>query len=215
MSHTLYATFATPEAAEKATGALIDQGVRAEDLSVVRHPHEGYTSATEPSVTASNVTTPPAAIERDPTDVTATRADLANGDLDDAPVPARAGGDAEAGAVKGGLIGAGIGAVAVIAALVVPGVGLVLGAGALASALGGVIATAGAGAATGALVAYLKDLGLEDDVASEYRDTVESGGAILAVTVPSGAVDEDAANAVLKQFGATNVNRYASREYVA
>ena len=73
----------------------------------------------------------------------------------------------------------------------VPGLGIVIGAGALASALGGVAATAGAGAAAGAIVGYLKENGIDDETADEYEEAVASGGAILAVTVPSGTVDED------------------------
>lgn len=239
MSHTLYATFANPEDAEKAAGALLDHGVRGEDLSVVRRDGEGYTAATAPTTTASNVVADPLAVTvseqnpspvgsvygvpPDPVDRTAARVDLANGEMrdEDAEDVAKHGittttpGDVGAGAIKGSLVGAGIGAVAALAVLIVPGVGLVLGAGALASALGGIAATAGAGAAAGALVGYLKDMGVDDQVATEYGKTVESGGAVLAVTVPSGEVGEAEAEAVLSKYGATNVNRYASRGYAA
>lgn len=239
MSHTLYATFANPEDAEKAAGALLDHGVRPEDLSVVRQGHDGYSAVTAPTTIASNVTnvsgtaayaetSSPGSVygvTPDPIADTAARADVANGDVvqsdDDIDDVARHGittttsGDAAAGAVKGTLVGVGIGALAALAALIVPGVGIVLGAGALASAIGGIAATAGAGAAAGAIVGYLKDMGVDDQVASEYGETVESGGAILAVTVPSGTVEEAEANAILSKYAATNVNRYAARGYVA
>ncbi|RYG21608.1 hypothetical protein EON82_18515 [bacterium] len=242
MSNTIYATFANPEDAERAAGALLDHGVRPEDLSVVRRHHDGFTPMTEPTASASNVpldtdvvavgtkplTPPPVegsvygAIpdSADSTVRTPVTAEVYDTE-DDVEETAKHGittttaADASAGAVKGGLVGAGIGAIAAIAALIVPGVGLVMGAGALAAALGGIAATAGAGAAAGAIVGYLKDMGVDEQVATTYSEAVEGGGAILAVTVPSGNVDEAEATAVLNKYAATNVNRYASRGYVA
>lgn len=233
MSHTLYATFARPEEAERAAGALLDHGVRAEDLSVVKQPGYGENLASEPKTTASNVVQDPNAVEAapvptgsvygvptDPADLTAERSTLANGEAT-ADEIAKNGlttttvGDAGAGAVQGTIIGVGLGAIAAIASLIIPGVGIVLGAGALASALGGVAATAGAGAAAGAVVGYLKDMGVDDHTAGDYGRAIEDGGAVLAVALPSGDVDEEVAKAILNKYAATNVNRYASRGYVA
>ena len=218
MSHTVYATFSHPEAAERAAGALLTQGVRPKDLSIVKQPEAGASSATTPHASATNV--PASAetgsiygVEPDPMDQTSSRTEAANGELDeteDDPSP-----DALAGAKHAGLVGAGIGAVAALVALMIPGVGFVLGAGALATALAGVAASAGAGAATGAVVALLKEHGVEEEVAEGYGHSVAQGGAVLAVTLPSGTVDEAQAHAVLSEHGAANVNRYASRGYVA
>jgi len=116
--------------------------------------------------------------------------------------------DAGAGAVKGTAIGAGVGVAAALAALFIPGVGLVVGGGALAAALGGVAASAGAGAIAGGVFGYLKDQGMEDEVATRYSDTIEAGGAILAVTVPSGDCTEAEAQQVLNKYGATNFGSY-------
>ena len=196
MSQTVYASFSTPEEAERTAGILLDRGLKPEDLSVVRRHGPDESSTTEPRSVASNVT-------HSPVDT-------------GSPEPERRGDelltpDTKAGAVKGSLVGAGLGALAALAALVVPGVGLVIGAGALASALGGIVATAGVGAAAGAFVAHLKEEGVEEDVAGEYGDVVQRGGAVLAVTLPSGALDEAAVNAVLQENAAINVNRYVSR----
>ena len=54
----------------------------------------------------------------------------------------------------------------------VPGVGLVVGAGALAAAVAG---TAAAGAAAGGLVGFLKDQGMGGDMATEYHARIASG----------------------------------------
>ncbi len=200
MSHTLYATFANPEAAERAAGALLDRGVRAEDLSVVRQGDD----APPPRATASNVVAAPGSVHGAEPNF-----DI---DPDDRPVTTD---EVKADATKGALVGAGIGTLAALAAMVVPGVGLVIGAGALAAALGGIAATAGAGAAAGAIVGYLKDMGVDEDDATHYGQAIESGGAVLAVTVPSGEVGEETANEILGEHAATNVNRYAARGYVA
>jgi uncharacterized membrane protein len=120
-------------------------------------------------------------------------------------------GDAGAGAIKGAGWGLGVGAVAALAALFVPGVGLVIGGGALAAALGAVAASTGAGAAAGAVAGYLKDQGVDDAVANEYQTTVTGGGAVVAVTVPSGRCSEAEAREVLNKYGATNINAFAPR----
>ena len=217
MSHTLYATFSRPEEAERAAGALLTQGVRPEDLSVVK---QSESVSSDPRATASNVSGFAIApgsvygVEPDPSDETAERLDAANGEepvgTDEELSPASI-----EHAKHAGLIGAGIGAVAAIVALMIPGVGVVLGAGALATALAGVATSAGAGAAAGAVVSLLKEHGVESRVAEDYGDSVAHGGAVLAVTLPSGGVDEEKANAILNEHKASNVNRYASRGYAA
>ncbi|HWD38485.1 MAG TPA: hypothetical protein VG944_06525 [Fimbriimonas sp.] len=123
--------------------------------------------------------------------------------------------DAGMGAAKGLAWGVGVGVLAGVASLIVPGVGLVLGGGALATALGGLAGAAGAGAVAGAVTGYLKDQGMDEHLASNYQNVVESGGAILAVSVPSGIVEEDTVRRVMEKYGAERVNAYASRGYMA
>jgi len=114
--------------------------------------------------------------------------------------------DAGAGAAKGAGIGLGIGVVAGIASLFVPGIGLVFGGGALAGALAGAAATTAAGAVAGGVTGYLKDQGMSEELASSYHGTVQSGGAILAVAVPSGSVDEATAMQIVSKYGAADVH---------
>ncbi len=128
------------------------------------------------------------------------------------------GADAGVGAAKGAGWGLGVGILAALASIAVPGVGLVLGGGALAAALGGLVATTGAGAVAGAVTGYLKDQGVEEHVAQDYQKTVEQGGAMLAVSLPSGPVDEAKGRDILSKYGATNLNAYAgpaARGYMA
>lgn len=206
MANTIYATFTDPEDAERAAGALLDHGVKPEDISMVRNGSE--TKNTDPRVVASNVQEStgsvygvegPHAAVGEVVEETPERREY---DVNE---------EVKSNAIKGSLVGVGVGAVAAVASLMIPGVGLVLGAGALASALGGMVATAGAGAAAGAIVGYMKDAGMDEDLADEFGDAVEEGGAILAVAVPSGSVQEEEARAVLNRYSARNVHSYASR----
>lgn len=117
------------------------------------------------------------------------------------------GADAASGAMKGA--GFGLGILGALAALAIPGVGLVVGGGALAVALAGVAGSTGAGAVAGAVTGYLKDQGMAEHVAQTYSEVVEQGGALLAVTVPSGDVDEVLARSILDKYGASNLSAYA------
>ena len=116
--------------------------------------------------------------------------------------------DAGEGAVKGTGIGLGVGILASLAALTIPGVGLVLGGGALAAALGATALTAGAGAIAGGATGYLKDQGIPADAAEHYHGTVSGGGAVLSINIPSGDVDQATDESVLSKYGAANVNAY-------
>jgi len=116
--------------------------------------------------------------------------------------------DAGEGAVKGTGIGLGVGILASLAALTIPGVGLVLGGGALAAALGATALTAGAGAIAGGATGFLKDQGVPHEAADRYHGTVAGGGAVLSINVPSGDVDQATAESVLAKYGAADVNAY-------
>jgi hypothetical protein len=78
------------------------------------------------------------------------------------------------GAAAGAAIGAGFGA---LVTLLIPGVGPVLAAGVLATALG----YAGAGAAIGGIYGAMKGLGVSEDEAQRYEEQFNAGKAIVAV----------------------------------
>jgi len=125
------------------------------------------------------------------------------------------GADSAAGAGKGAAVGLGVGILAALASVFVPGFGLILGGSALATAIGGAIATTGAGAVAGAVTGYLKDQGVDTTIATDYERTINEGGALIEVNVPSGDVDEATAREVLAKYGAANVGSYAGKGYVA
>lgn len=184
---TLYASFIDAEAAERAVGALIDQGAKATDISVVAN--EAYNSL---------------------------RAVNANNEALDAEksgksgISTTTGTDAAIGAVKGVTIGVGVGIAAALASVFIPGVGLILGGGALATAIAGGAATAAAGAATGGVVGYLRDQGIPDEVVTHYSDHFIKGGAILAIGIPSGDLSSGQIEGMLVKYGAHNIATYNS-----
>jgi hypothetical protein len=101
------------------------------------------------------------------------------------------------GAVIGGLGGLLVG----LGALAIPGIGPVLAAGPLVSALAG----AGIGAAAGGLLGALVDLGIPEDQARVYSEGVQRGGTLVTLA----ASDDRAKDAVdiMNRFNPVDVNR--------
>ena len=86
-------------------------------------------------------------------------------------------GDASGGALIGGLLGSVVGWLGALGALAIPGIGPVVGAGALAAMLGGTAVGASVGALGGALVA----LGVREDEAAGCEHELQRGGTLVAV----------------------------------
>jgi len=259
----IYASFSDPTLAEKAAGALLDYGVRTDDLTVIRCGSENdfdnwktaratyaptdsaefdrgvqgdptapsgqfvdrtdpnYIYENQPSDQPMNDAQFRAAERTSQSDYTEKRIAMEDGETattDDTAksgISTTTGADSAAGAAKGAAVGLGIGILAALAAVFVPGFGLILGGGALGTALGGAVATTGAGAVAGAVTGYLKDQGVDSTIATDYEKTINEGGALIEVNVPSGDVDEATARTVLSKYGAANVGTYAGKPYMS
>jgi hypothetical protein len=119
-----------------------------------------------------------------------------------------------AGVATGGVLGGIAGLLVGIGAISVPGIGALLIGGPIAAALGltGAAATTVSGAVSGALaggfVGALIGLGIPEDTAKVYEDSIKSGGILLAV--PSSAGNSTRASMeILEAHGAqqlTTVN---------
>lgn len=177
MRTNIYASFREPSHAHSAVGALLDHGANVEDISLVLP--SGYQ---DPDRTAADE------LESAERGITVTTGE-----------------DAAAGAAKGAGIGLGVGAVAALVSVLVPGVGLVLGGGALATALAGTAATTAAGAIAGGVTGYLKDQGVPEDQATKFSGHIERGGAIVSISVPSGELDYNTAQALFAKYAETDV----------
>ncbi len=195
----IYASFADPKSAERAAGALLDNGVQASDLTIIQH-HSGETNPIPMPVSS------PAIAEYQPVGGFMDMPPTPEETLMDAEDEAKFGistttvGDAEIGAFKGAGWGLGLGAVAALAVLFIPGFGLVIGGGALEIALGATAGATAAGAVAGAVTGYLKDQGFEDSDAQKYMDIVSGGGAILSLALPSGKVYEPQAWEIISKY---------------
>jgi uncharacterized protein (TIGR02271 family) len=110
-------------------------------------------------------------------------------------------GGAAAGAGIGAVIG-GLGGLLVgLGALAIPGIGPVLAAGPLVSALAG----AGIGAAAGGLIGALADLGIPEEQAERYAEGVRRGGTLVVVsTNPEHA---NRAVEIMTRFNPVDINQ--------
>ncbi len=110
-----------------------------------------------------------------------------------------AGKGALGGAVAGGLLGWLVG----VSALVIPGIGPIVGAGILASTLAG----AGIGAAAGGLLGALTGMGVPEDEARGYEDSVRKGSILLSAHANS---DQQAMEArqIFDRYGGGDVRAY-------
>ena len=104
------------------------------------------------------------------------------------------------GAAVGGLGGLLIG----LGALAIPGIGPVVAAGPIASALIG----AGVGAVTGGLLGALIDAGVPEEQANLYAEGVRRGGTLVKVTTPEDRVDE--ANHIMDRFNPIDIDQRAT-----
>lgn len=183
MAHNIFASFPNAESAEKALGALMDHGVRSEDVSVIFNRPGEFDSVDG-------------------------RKTLDIRDHAEKGITTTTPEDAAAGMGPGAAIGLGVGALAGLAALAIPGVGLVVGGGALATALAGAFGSTVAGAIAGGAVGFLKDQGVPEHVAETYSSHVEKGGAVLAVTVPSNDILGSEVIGVLAKYNGINIENY-------
>lgn len=115
-----------------------------------------------------------------------------------------AGVGAAEGAGKGALAGAGVGTLFGLAAVLIPGIGPFISAGALASAFGvtGGAAAAGAivGGTSGAVAGALSRAGYTEEEADYYGGALEHGGILVTVDT-HGRVETDAVATILSQYG--------------
>ncbi len=182
MNHTLYATFPTLGHAQQALGALMDHGLTTEHVSVVAREGTSFEDARKAESMAEHGLT-----------VTTPQ-------------------DAGMGAAQGAGVGLTVGAAAALVSILVPGIGLVAGGGALATALVGLAGSTAAGAVAGGAMGYLKDQGLPEGTLSSYEDTVNRGGAIVGVSIPTMGVTAEHARKLLEKYGATDVTTYSTSE---
>jgi uncharacterized membrane protein len=110
---------------------------------------------------------------------------------------------AAGGAVTGSVLGGIAGFLVGISALVIPGIGPIVGAGIIGSTLAG----AGIGAATGGLVGALTAEGVSEADAHGYQENVKQGGILLSVRA-NGDAQAQQAQQLFQGAGGTDVRSY-------
>lgn len=116
-------------------------------------------------------------------------------------------GDVVAGAVKGGTAGLALGILASAVALTIPGVGPILAAGPIATAIGASLAAGAAGAIGGGAVGYLVDQGVPETWATRYHEAIVRGD--ILVSVRSAHISSEDAVLMMEKYGAVETSRHA------
>jgi hypothetical protein len=109
------------------------------------------------------------------------------------------------GAVTGGVMGGVPAAALGMVALAVPGVGPIIAAGSFAAALAG----ATSGAIAGGIIGGLTSVGMPEEKAQSYAESVRRGGAIVAVSVEEREVQR--AVEIMRREGALDIDQGAAR----
>lgn len=105
------------------------------------------------------------------------------------------------GAAAGGVLGGAAGLVVGLMGLAIPGIGPIVAAGPIAAALAG----AGVGAVAGGLIGGLTGVGVSEDDAHYYAESVRRGGALVTARAEDSRADEAAS--VMRSHGAVDIER--------
>ena len=203
---TIYALFQNVSDAERAIGALRDHGVpdasigiasrRAAEQDETERIRGGYTRLTEDETTSAATyapapgTAPAAAIADTVTPRSAVDTAENVSTVGKMGLTTTTPQDAAAGAAIGSGVGLVAGLLAAAAAVMIPGVGLVLGGGILAGAFGVAAATTAAGAAVGGVTGYLRDMGMPEQAAANVSDRLREGDYLLTISIDPVRYDE-------------------------
>ena len=112
-----------------------------------------------------------------------------------------AGAGTATGAAAGGVLGGAAGLVVGLMGLAIPGIGPIVAAGPIAAALAG----AGVGAVAGGLIGGLTGVGVSEDDASYYAESVKRGGTLVTVRAEDSRADDAAS--VMRDHGAVDIER--------
>jgi len=110
---------------------------------------------------------------------------------------------AAAGAVTGGVIGGVAGLALAFTSLTIPVLGPIIAAGPIVATLAG----AGVGLVAGGLIGALTDLGVPEEHAQYYAESVRRGGALVTVRADEARADE--VTRIMQRHGAVDINKRA------
>lgn len=167
--------------AVKAGGALLDHGVKSSQFAMLAgHAHEGHFQAEGRHLERLE--------EKVQKGITTTTES-----------------DVFEGASRGIQVGVVLGALAGLASLIVPGYGLVVGGGALATAACAAAGTVAGGTVVGGVTGLLMDQGVEAEAADALHQTVLNDGAIILLDLPDDGVSVSEIRGVLEKYKADEI----------
>jgi len=114
-------------------------------------------------------------------------------------------GGAATGAVAGGVLGGAAGVAASLMGLAIPGIGPIIAAGPILAGLTG----AGVGAVAGGLIGGLTNLGVSEEHAAYYAESVRRGGALVTIRVDEGRAERAAK--IMQDHGAVDIESRVDR----
>ncbi|MCE9559138.1 MAG: hypothetical protein K8R88_09320 [Armatimonadetes bacterium] len=208
---TIVASFVSVGEAEQAIGAIMDHGLNSDYISVVTRAPEPDRAVVEmnppvllgdPSGSMASYATPLPDFR--------SNAEMSM-DMAEHGITVTTPADAASGAAKGAGIGLGVGALAALAAVTLPGIGIVLGGGALALAAAGAASSAAAGAVAGGVFGYLKDQNVPSENIEHYESAVHDGGAVLTLNIPMDMNKETEFLDVIRKYGGVNITNIPHR----
>ncbi|HXV99390.1 MAG TPA: hypothetical protein VEC93_13285, partial [Anaerolineae bacterium] len=112
--------------------------------------------------------------------------------------------DSKLGTAGGAAIGGIAGLLFGVAALAIPGIGPIVAAGSIATALGTATVAAGMGAVAGGLLGAITSLGISVEEANMYAEGVKRGGILLVVEADE--AHAPIASQIMQQAGAVDVH---------
>jgi uncharacterized protein (TIGR02271 family) len=119
--------------------------------------------------------------------------------------PGTVGSETASGAGTGAAIGGGLGLIAGLAALAIPGFGPVIAVGPIAAALTG----AGVGAAAGGVIGGLTHMGISHEDAQYYAEGIRRGGVVVSVETEDDTMANRAAD-IMDDHGAEDIEQHAA-----
>lgn len=171
---TIFFSFDESEQAARALGSLQDTGVSPHHMSLVVSPRDLKSIYSPRAVVAAMEATE---------GISMTTAD-----------------DAATGTLKGSALGLAGGFLGGLASLFIPGYGLVLGGGALATASAAALGTGAGGALSGCVYGYLRDQGLEQETISTYERHMKAGGALIAIDLEATQIPQEKIERVVAKY---------------
>ena len=175
MAKTIVGSFDSFEEAQEVLRELQQKGFSRDDISVIANNATGKYSSQS--------------------------AGAAQARSDKATTVSDTGANTATGAAAGGVLGGAAGLVVGLMGLAIPGIGPIVAAGPIAAALAG----AGVGAVAGGLIGGLTGVGVSEDDASYYAESVRRGGALVTVRADDSRADEAAS--AMRNHGAVDIER--------